>query len=102
VQTLPQLLPPAEIGTAQQEIPVELFAIESCCPDDHGFTLYGKKLYPTRRSAEVALAMLRAKAIINEQEDWETDPCECGNRNCDYRSRLFPEFSIIVLQLADS
>jgi len=48
------------------------------------------------------MAVLKAKAIVNEQEDWETNPCECGKRNCDYRSRFFPEFSIVVLQLADS
>ena len=82
---------------------MELFAIESCCPDDHGcYSLHNTKLYPTRKSAEEAMAVMQAKAIVKEQEDWETNPCECGDRNCDYRSRFFPVFSIVVMQLADS
>jgi len=91
------------MGTAQQEILLELFAIESCFPEDYGcYSLHGNKLYPTRKSAEEAMASLQAQAIVDEQNDWETNPCECGNRRCDYRSSFFPEFSICVLQLANN
>ena len=83
---------------------MELFAIESCSRADYDYcyTLHNNKLYPTRKSAEEAMAVLQAKAIVKEREEWESNPCECGDRNCDYRSHYFLEFSIVVMQLADS
>ena len=80
---------------------MKLFAVQVFTPDDPcDRWIYQDTLYPTRQSAENAMALLEAEAIIKEQEDWESNPCECGNRNCDYRSYLFPNFSIQVLKLA--
>ena len=101
VRFLPQLLPPAEIGTAQQEFPVDLFAIEVFTADDpYDRRIHQNTLYPTLQSAKEAKALLEAEAIIREQEDWDSSPCECGKRGCDYRLHLFPSFSIQMLKLA--
>jgi hypothetical protein len=80
---------------------VELFAVQVFTPDDsYDRWIYQDTLYPTRQSAENAMALLKAEAIVREQEDWDSNPCECGKRDCDYRLYLFPNFSIQVLKLA--
>ena len=80
---------------------MELFAVQVFTPDDPcDRWIYQDTLYPTRQSAENAMALLEAEAIIKEQEDWESNPCECGNRDCGDRLYLFPNFSIQVLKLA--
>lgn len=89
------------MGTTQQEVPLELFAIEVFTPDDPcDRWIHASRLYPTRHSAESAMALLKVEAGIREQEDWEKQPCVCGKRNCDDRAYLFPNFSIQVLKLA--
>ena len=80
---------------------MELFAVQVSTEDDpYDRWIHQDTLYPTRQSAEKAKALLEAEAIVREQEDWDSNPCECGKRDCDYRLHLFPRFSIQVLKLA--
>lgn len=80
---------------------MDLFAVQVSTPDDpYDRWIYQDTLYPTRQSAENAMAFLKAEAIVKEQEDWDANPCECGKRDCDYRLHWFPSFSIQVLKLA--
>lgn len=88
------------MGTAHMEVPLELFAIEVSIVDDpYDRWIDRSRVYPTRPAAEHAMALLEARARVKEQEDWDEQPCMCGNRKCDQRSNLFPNFSIYVLTL---
>jgi len=80
-----------------QQTIMELFAITNS--EEHD-SIEDDKVYPTRQSAEARKAQLEVEAAKLEEEDWRGSPCTCGDRRCDYRSYLFPCFSIKVLSLA--
>ena len=57
--------------------------------------------YASKRKAEARAVELSAKQAKEEEEDWVTSPCECGDRNCDYREHLFNEWRVDKFDLAE-
>ena len=57
--------------------------------------------YASKRKAEAKAVELSAKQAKEEEEDWITKPCECGDRNCDYRYHFFDEWRVDKFDLAE-
>jgi hypothetical protein len=87
VQTLPQLLPSAEIGTAQQELPVAqeqelvycLVAVE-----EYG-NEYVDSVFVTEKQALLHKAVLEAEQQLSIAK-WleQTGGCSCNEEGCTY------------------
>ena len=57
--------------------------------------------YASQRKANAKAVELSAKQAKAEELDWITNPCECGNRRCDYRAGFFTEWSVEKFDLAE-
>ena len=57
--------------------------------------------YASKRKAEAKAVELSAKQAKQEEEDWIKNPCECGERNCDYRSHYFNQWSVERFDLSE-
>jgi len=57
--------------------------------------------YASKRKAEAKAVELSAKQAKEEEKDWITKPCECGDRNCDYRYHFFDEWRVDKFDLAE-
>jgi heterodisulfide reductase subunit B len=57
--------------------------------------------YASKRKAEAKAVELSSKQAKEEETDWITKPCECGDRNCDYREHFFYEWSVEKFDLAE-
>jgi len=57
--------------------------------------------YASKRKAEDRALELSAKQAKEEEEDWITSPCNCGDRNCDYRNLFFNEWRVDKFDLAE-
>ncbi len=57
--------------------------------------------YASKRKAEAKAVELSAKQAKEEEKDWITSPCECGDRKCDYRDRFFNEWRVDRFDLAE-
>jgi len=57
--------------------------------------------YASKRKAEAKAVELSAKQAKEEEKDWITKPCECGDRNCAYRDHFFNEWTVNKLDLTE-
>ena len=57
--------------------------------------------YASKRKAEAKAVELSAKQSKEEELDWIANPCECGTRDCDYRSKFFNRWSVNKLDLVE-
>ena len=57
--------------------------------------------YASKRKAEAKAVELSAKQAKEEELDWIANPCECGTRDCDYRSQFFNRWSVNKLDLVE-
>lgn len=57
--------------------------------------------YASKRKAEAKAVELSAKQAKEEELDWITNPCDCGERDCDYRSKFFNKWSVNKLDLIE-
>lgn len=79
-------MPPAEIGTAQQENPVSNVYVV-VCSDGEQDSIHG--IYQDQVLAWQTVQELRSAQAIAEEQAWNEHPCECGNRACDYHMSAF-------------
>ena len=66
------------------------------CGDDEVIAYYASK-----RKAEAKAVELSAKQAKAEELDWIANPCECGERDCDYRSQFFEKWSVNKFDLVE-
>ena len=57
--------------------------------------------YASKRKAEAKATELRVKQAREEEEDWIANPCECGDRKCDYREHFFDDWEVSKIDLAE-
>ena len=72
------------------------FNSRACCDEPHVIGYYASK-----RKAEAKAVELSAKQAKEEEKDWITSPCKCGDRNCDYRDLFFNEWRVDKFDLAE-
>jgi len=66
-----------------------------CC--DEGVIGY----YASKRNADAKSVELSTRQAKEEEEDWITNPCECGYRNCERRDHFFNEWSVEKFDLTE-
>jgi len=57
--------------------------------------------YASKRKANAKAVELSARQAKEEELDWITNPCECGERNCDRRDRFFTFWDVEKIDLAE-
>lgn len=57
--------------------------------------------YASKRKADAKAVELACKQAREEEEDWIKNPCECGDRKCDYRYHFFDEWRVDKFDLAE-
>ena len=57
--------------------------------------------YASRRKAIAKSVELSAKQAKAEELDWITNPCQCGDRRCDYRGGFFTEWPVERIDLCE-
>ena len=57
--------------------------------------------YASKRKAEAKAVELSVKQAKEEELDWIANPCDCGTRDCDYRSKFFNKWSVNKLDLVE-
>jgi len=57
--------------------------------------------YASKRKADAKSIELSTRQAKEEEKDWITDPCKCGDRNCYYRAHFFNEWSIERFDLTE-
>ena len=57
--------------------------------------------YVSKRKADAKSVELSAEQAKEEEEDWITNPCECGDRNCERRDYFFNEWSVEKFDLTE-
>ena len=57
--------------------------------------------YASKRKADAKAVELSARQAKEEELDWITNPCECGERNCDRRDRFFTSWDVEKIDLAE-
>ena len=57
--------------------------------------------YASKRKADAKSVELSARQAKEEEEDWITNPCECGDRNCYRRDHFFNEWSVNKFDLTE-
>lgn len=57
--------------------------------------------YASKRKADARSTELSVRQAKEEEKDWITNPCECGNRNCDYRDHFFNQWSVERFDLTE-
>jgi heterodisulfide reductase subunit B len=57
--------------------------------------------YASKRKADAKSVELSAEQAKEEEEDWITNPCECGDRNCERRDYFFNEWSVEKFDLTE-
>ena len=89
------------MGTAHMEKSVHVYTLTESNtrayqgdPDVVGY-------YASKRKAEAKAVELSAKQAKEEEQDWITNSCECGDRNCDRRDLFFNQWSVERVDLAE-
>jgi len=57
--------------------------------------------YASKRKANAKAVELSARQAKAEEEDWITNPCKCGERNCDYRDPFFTSWHVQKIDLTE-
>ena len=57
--------------------------------------------YASKRKADAKAVELSARQAKEEEMDWITNPCECGERNCDRRDRFFTSWYVDKIDLTE-
>ena len=57
--------------------------------------------YASKRKADAKSVELSARQAKEEEKDWITNPCECGDRNCERRDHFFNEWSVEKFDLTE-
>ena len=57
--------------------------------------------YASKRKAYAKSFELFTRQAIEEVDDWITNPCECGDRNCERRDYFFNEWSVEKFDLTE-
>jgi hypothetical protein len=57
--------------------------------------------YASKRKAEAKAVELYAKQAKEEELDWIANPCDCGERDCERRSRFFNKWSVSKIDLVE-
>ena len=57
--------------------------------------------YASKRKADAKSVELSVRQAKEEELDWITNPCECGERNCDRRDRFFTSWYVSKIDLTE-
>ena len=57
--------------------------------------------YASKRKADAKSVELSARQAKEEEEDWITNPCKCGDRNCYRRDNFCNEWSVEKFDLTE-
>jgi len=81
------------MGTAHMERSMHVYQLTESPRDSfYGYrddfsTVIG--YYASKRKADAKSVELSVRQAKEEELDWITNPCECGERNCDRRDQFF-------------
>ena len=92
------------MGTAHMERSVHVYQLtenprDSFYGGDDLSTTIG--YYASKRKADAKAVELSARQAKEEELDWITNPCECGERNCDRRDRFFTSWYVDKIDLTE-